>query len=213
MKKWLRKKVAPILGAFIIRFLGATVRVKVHDPENFLQKRNREPVIFAFWHHQLFLMPSLWKRFQPGHQMAALISASRDGELISDIIAQFNLRAVRGSSSRQGSTALLAMIRLLEEEKVDIAITPDGPRGPRHQLQLGLLQLAQSTGKAIVPLRITLRQKKELPSWDRFQVPYPFTRCDFFVGSPIVILGDISSDAMEIIRTKLLNEMGVESKD
>jgi hypothetical protein len=207
VKKKLLRKTAALFGATAIRLIGATVRVEIDDPARFLQQHNRGPVIFAFWHNRLFLMPYLYRRFQPGRKLAALISASGDGDVIAEIIARLGLESVRGSSSKKGSTALLSMIRLLNEEKKDIAITPDGPRGPRYELQPGVFQVAQSTGCPIIPLSYELKKKKELPSWDRFQIPFPWTTCYARIGHPVFIPAGASPSEMEQYSSILKKEL------
>jgi lysophospholipid acyltransferase (LPLAT)-like uncharacterized protein len=176
------------LGAGLIRLIGITVRVTIDDPHGFTPRhQTRGPMLFAFWHNRLFLMPYLYKKYQPGRQLAALISASRDGGIIAEIIDRFGLRSVRGSTSRKGTEAMLSMIRLVKEEGIDIGVTPDGPRGPRYVVQPGILQLSQATGCPIIPVAYHLQWKIELPSWDLFQVPVPFTRCEIRIGAPLHI--------------------------
>ncbi|PAW76077.1 MAG: hypothetical protein B9S32_16355 [Verrucomicrobia bacterium Tous-C9LFEB] len=207
MKRWLERRFAPKLGAALIRLLGGTVRLHVHDPYHFQDKPNRGPVLFAFWHDGLFLLPYIQCQLFPHFRLAAMISRSKDGNLISNIIHEFGMYAARGSSSKRGSAALLALIHWLEEG-IDAAITPDGPRGPRHKLQPGVLHLARQSGSAIIPLRIEYSHKIQLRSWDRFQIPWPFARCDLHFGAPITLASDANDDDLNRAARELTDAMG-----
>lgn len=163
MKRWLETQFAPKLGAFFIKAIGASIRLHVYDPHHVLARKDRPSVLFSFWHNRLFLLPYLQQRLIPHRRLAAMISRSKDGNLISDIARQFGLDSARGSSSKRGSAALLALAHWLDEG-IDAAITPDGPRGPRQKVQPGILFLARTTGHSIIPLRIELTPKIELHS-------------------------------------------------
>lgn len=165
------------LSAFFIRLLTATLRMEISDQAGIVNIRERGPCIFAFWHNRLLLLPILYQNHCPGHRAIALISRSRDGQIISDVAAQFGIEAARGSSTRHGLAAALKAIHALKQEKMDICVTPDGPRGPRYEVHPGIFQLAHVTGQPIVPLTIHFSWKIELKSWDKFQVPLPFSRC------------------------------------
>ena len=187
MKKWLENALLPIVAATIIRMLAATLRIRLQDPHGLLKSLPDGPVIFSFWHNRLLLMPSFYQFFFSKRRAAALISRSKDGEIISNICARFRIKTVRGSSSKKGMLAFRELIRLLEQDKTDVVITPDGPRGPRYQLQLGVLQLSQNTGMPIIPATYHLSSKWTLRSWDQFQIPKPFSLCHLVVGEPFVV--------------------------
>ena len=113
-----------------------------------------------------------------------LASRSRDGELVARYVRHFGLSTVRGSSSRGGGSALRALVGAIQNG-VDVAIVPDGPRGPREQLQPGVVTLAALSGAPVVPLAIGARPARRLRSWDRFLVPLPFARCVLAFGAPM----------------------------
>lgn len=207
MKHWIEHTLAPKLGAGLMRALGATMRLQLHDPHGIVQQLERPAVLFSFWHNRLFLLPYFQNRFFPQRRLAAMISRSHDGNLISNIVHEFRIYAARGSSSKRGSAALLALRHWLQQG-IDAAITPDGPRGPRQKLQPGILHLARTTGHVIVPLRIEYSHKFELKSWDRFQIPCPFARCDFHFGDPIAIRPDVSDEELAEITRTLTATMG-----
>ncbi|HAV63789.1 MAG TPA: hypothetical protein DCY13_15665 [Verrucomicrobiales bacterium] len=173
-----------------IRCINLTLRWRLHDPHDVLGRSRSRPVIFCAWHNRLALALPAWKRhFEPrtgGRRIAAIASASRDGSLVAGVLQCFGAQPVRGSSSRRG---LHAMLELVEWSKqgFDLAITPDGPRGPLYSVQPGIVPLAQLTGLPIVPICYNLPWKIRLKSWDRFQIPLPFSRCDFHLGELIEV--------------------------
>jgi len=154
----LKLLVVPRLGAFCIRLLGKAIRVKSfgedHVDEFYRQGR---AIIIAFWHGRQLMMPLAYR----GKEAHVLISQHRDGELIRRIVARFGLEAVRGSSTRGGTAALRRMIRLGLAGK-DLVVTPDGPKGPRQIVQMGVIHLASATGLPIVPLAFGCSKKKSL---------------------------------------------------
>ncbi|CAB4242651.1 conserved protein of unknown function [Methylacidimicrobium sp. AP8] len=180
-RRWLRRNLSPVLGAFLVRGITGTLRLAVDDPQGIVSRPPKEPLIFAFWHNRLLVMPALYARHFPGRKLAALVSASNDGEVLARLLAHFGFEAARGSSSRRGSLGLRTILRLGREGH-DIAVTPDGPRGPRYQVQDGVMQVAQLLGRPIVPITCRFSRKSELRSWDRFQIPHPFSGCHVRVG-------------------------------
>jgi lysophospholipid acyltransferase (LPLAT)-like uncharacterized protein len=171
-----------------IHAVDLTLCWRVHDPQGVLGKIAGRPVIFCAWHNRLALALPAWKRVvlpgTPGRKIAAIASASRDGSLVARILQLFGAQPVRGSSSRRG---LHAMIELVEcaKQGCDLAITPDGPRGPLYSVQPGVVSLAQMTNLPILPMSYTLAHKIIIKSWDRFQIPLPFSRCEVHLGDLI----------------------------
>jgi lysophospholipid acyltransferase (LPLAT)-like uncharacterized protein len=181
IKDRLLLSIAPVLAAGVIRFLYWSVRTEIigrEHPQRFWDKR--ESMVFSFWHDQLLLMPMAYSG--PGAQI--LISSSKDGELIARTIKYLGYDAVRGSSSRGGRSAFRELLNL-SRQPVDIVVTPDGPRGPRHQIKDGILQLARLGGRAIVPVAFVCSKGHRFSSWDRFLLPYPFGRGVFVYGEPV----------------------------
>jgi hypothetical protein len=137
-----------------------------------------------------------------GKGLAALISASKDGAFLAAILERFRVQPVRGSSSRRGPQALLELTSWAERG-YDLAITPDGPRGPRYVVQEGVMSLAQLTGLPIVPFGFYAHRKIQLKSWDRFQIPLPFSRCDLGLGKPVFVPREATNAQREEIRKQL----------
>jgi len=174
------------------------------------------PVIFCVWHNRLALSMTAYSRFAkkqwPSPGMAAMISASKDGGLLASVLGKFRVQAVRGSSSRRGRQALLESTTWLERG-FHVAITPDGPRGPRYQFQDGAMSLAQVTGAPLVPVAIRIQGKISLRSWDRFQIPLPFAKCDLRFDQPVFVPRDIPDEDREKLRQKLRAVMNTFNED
>jgi lysophospholipid acyltransferase (LPLAT)-like uncharacterized protein len=182
MFKRARNAVVGWFGGLIITAIGCTLRYRVRDAAGVARPSLRgEPVIFAFWHHDILLMPYFARRFLTYRPRVCLVSASKDGEMIARVLRRFGLEIERGSSSRKGREAYRSLVEILAGG-TDVAITPDGPRGPRHHAHAGAAGLAVLSGHALVPVRWRAEWKVELPTWDRFVIPLPFSRVEFEVG-------------------------------
>jgi len=179
--------------------VSATLRWRYDDRSGLFGPGSTQRAIFAIWHNRQLLAPGLYRRFfrgaGPDRRLAALASASRDGAVAARILELFGARAVRGSSSRRGAVALSEMISLAAEG-YDIAVTPDGPRGPRYRVQPGAVALAQHTGLPLVPLSLTLSRKKVLPSWDGFQIPLPFGTCAVIAAEPLQVPRELDDETL-----------------
>lgn len=193
---WLLMNLAPPLAALIVRLIYLTQRVEIQGVEH-LQPlwTNGERFVFAFWHDQLLEMIKGYR----GPGIRILISASKDGELITRVMRSFGHDAVRGSSSRGGRAAVRQMLQLADQP-FDLAFTPDGPRGPRHVLKAGVVQVARATGRAIVPTTLVCSRGHRFGSWDRFLLPYPFARVVYYFGQPVRIQEgeDLESFALRV---------------
>jgi len=173
--------VAPFLAAWLIRLLRLLMRVEFlgeEGPRAFWARQ--EHVILAFWHDQLLLMVTGYRG--PGARI--LISASKDGELIARTMHYFGQGAVRGSSTRGGRAAFKAMLEL-SREPYDLVFTPDGPKGPRHTIKEGVVQLARLTGRPVIPMAFACSRGHRFASWDRFLLPFPFNRGVFSFGPAV----------------------------
>jgi len=211
-RRSLRRNLSPVLGAFLVQRLTETLRLTIEDPQGIVSHPPQEPLIFAFWHNRLLVMPALYSRHFPGRRLVALVSASNDGELLSRLLSQFGFEAARGSSSRRGSLGFRTILRLGREGR-DIAVTPDGPRGPRYRLQDGILQIAQLLGRSILPITCCFSRKSELRSWDRFQIPLPFSACHIQVGALIAPPKDGSLSEFTACRLALEEALSRDATD
>lgn len=173
------------LGRSYIDWVGQSSRWQIEGEEHYLLARAiGKPIIFAFWHNQLMLMPFCYLAMTRSTKAATLISRSRDGQVVNDMIESFGFKPIRGSSSRGGATALLQLSRHLEEG-YDLVLTPDGPRGPRYEAQLGVVALASVSGCPIVPVACDTKKRKILKSWDQFRVAFPYNEAALVAGAPI----------------------------
>jgi hypothetical protein len=190
------------VGSRIVRLLLLTLRFRVEDRGGVFQLPMPRPLLWAFWHNRLLIVPYLFERYFPGRPGAALASVSKDGEAVAAFIECFGVGAVRGSSSRGGARALVEMKRRVDAGEM-MAITPDGPRGPRYHLNPGLLKLAQVTGGVIMPVRIEYSRYWELKSWDAFQIPKPFARVHVIFDTPQPAAATTNEEAFEAERRRL----------
>jgi lysophospholipid acyltransferase (LPLAT)-like uncharacterized protein len=175
--------VAAALGAILVRLLGSTWRMSsVHRDGFDALRAKRQPVVIALWHGEL--LPLLWQHRDEG--IAILISTHADGEIITRIALSLGNRAVRGSSSRGGARALLELAGQLQAG-FDVAVTPDGPRGPRRVFAAGAVVAAMRAGAPIVALGATVDRYWRLRSWDRLVIPKPFARITVKYSEPTYV--------------------------
>ena len=214
--KWYQR-LAAALVVFLVRAMGRTIRFRPDDRSGYFQNiRPPTKFIIALWHNRLALSTNLYERYarqyEPGRRMAAMVSASRDGGVLAKILEDLGIEPVRGSSSRRGAQALVEMTTYAEQG-YDLAITPDGPRGPRYEVQEGVITTAQCTGLPIVPVSYHLNWKIHMKSWDKFQIPLPFARCDVIMGKPLFVPREISDEQREIYRKQLEQSLREISRD
>jgi lysophospholipid acyltransferase (LPLAT)-like uncharacterized protein len=213
--KW-HQRVAAWLVFAMIRTVSATLRCRRDDRSNFIQVATPGPAIYCVWHNRLALcMPAYWdyvKKRNKTPGMAAMVSASRDGGFLTGILECFNVQPVRGSSSRRGPQALLELTTWAERG-YDLAITPDGPRGPQYVVQEGVMSLAQLTGLPIVPVSYYLNWKIQVKSWDRFQIPLPFSHCEVIYEKPIFVPREATDAEREQLRLQLETKLRAITRD
>jgi len=192
------------IGTWRLRWNGSPVGPDVERPVIYCVWHNRIPVALASY----AVVRNKW----PEEGMAAMISASRDGGFLANVVKRFGVETIRGSSSRRGPQALLEATTWLERN-FSVVMTPDGPRGPVYKMQDGIIQLAKVTGHPIVPFSTFTHWKIRLKSWDRLQIPLPFTRCDVSYGDPIWVPREASDAELEVLRVKLENAMTSFTRD
>ena len=203
--RWHGKIAASLIWALISCF-AATLRWRWHDPESLKTATNSQRYIFVIWHNRLSLSLIIYRHIMrhrgPHRHLAALVSASKDGGMVTEILKLFRVTGIRGSSSRRGAQALRELVTQAGQGR-DLALTPDGPRGPCYELQPGVIALAQITGLPLVPISFRLGWKWSLKSWDRFQIPLPFSVCEVYVAKPILVPSDTSETGRESLRLHL----------
>ncbi len=197
-----------VFGSILIRFLFSTMSIK-EIPDGYLQNLERQGkhAIYAFWHAHMLLPAYVGRQLN----VKVLISQHRDGEYIAQIVQRLGYSVARGSTTRGGAKALLKMIKKIKEESISLAITPDGPKGPRFVAQSGAILLGQKTQYPIIPIMIYLAKYWELPSWDRFCIPKPFSKAMIIYGDPLTIPSKLEKPEIEVYRKlleKVLIKMG-----
>jgi lysophospholipid acyltransferase (LPLAT)-like uncharacterized protein len=199
-----------------LRSVTGSLRCEWHDDSGLHDGNSSQPAIYCIWHNRLTLSMKIYhgfiRRRKRSTGLAAMVSASKDGGLLARILEDFGVQPVRGSSSRRGPQALLELTGWAERG-YDLAITPDGPRGPRYVVQDGVTSLAQLTSLPIVPVSCDLSSKITLKSWDRFQIPLPFAKCIVRFGKPVHVPREASDEQREVLRLELERRLRDLTKD
>lgn len=190
------------VAAALMRLVSSTLRYELHDHCGFLENRPKGSLIHAVWHNSIFAWPAVYRKHWPDRQGAALTSASRDGEVVAAVLESFGLSPVRGSNSRRGAAAIIELKKWLTDG-YDIAITPDGPRGPKHHLQPGIVILAQKSRARIMPYRLIYRSAWRLKTWDEFQIPKPFSKVEVHFGEYLEIPEKMTEEEFEEQRQRV----------
>jgi lysophospholipid acyltransferase (LPLAT)-like uncharacterized protein len=205
----LKQRLAIRLAAYafyiLIKLIGYTLRYEVdgEDPRPRIREAGQTP-IFAIWHNRIFA--SIY--FMRGDGIVVLTSKSFDGEYIARFLTKFGFGSVRGSSSRGGVRGMVEMIRLIRAG-LPMAFTVDGPRGPRYEAKSGPVVLAKKTGNPILSFVVECERFWQVKSWDRLQIPKPFSRARVFYAEPVSVPEDADDDVIEEKRSELqakLNE-------
>jgi lysophospholipid acyltransferase (LPLAT)-like uncharacterized protein len=208
--------IAAWLVVALIRLVSTTLRYRWRDDSGFFDQEKSGTAIYCVWHNRLVLcLPAYFgyvRKRTSSSGMAALVSASKDGGFLAAILQCFKVEPVRGSTSRRGPQALLELTTW-SERGYDLAITPDGPRGPRYQVQDGVMSLAQITGLPVIPFSYYLRWKVRLNSWDRFQIPLPFSYCEMRFGRPVRVPRGASDEERARLRRELEDTLRALSTD
>lgn len=201
--RWLIRA-ADLAFFILIKLIGRTVKFEVEGWENWeVASRDRKIPIYTFWHNRVFLSTYFWQR----RRIVVMTSRSFDGEYIARFIQRFGYGAARGSSTRGATGAIVEMIRLMRGGS-PTAFTIDGPKGPRYVAKMGAVLLAKKTGNPILPFTIAAERfwgaKK---SWDRSQVPKPFSRALVLIAPPIYVPADADEALLNAKRDELQNSL------
>ncbi|MGI8821662.1 MAG: lysophospholipid acyltransferase family protein [Chthoniobacterales bacterium] len=193
-------------GYHLLQLWARTLRFEIDDRAALLGAPNEPRYIGALWHNRLLLLPYAIRRFLPQRRGAGLISASRDGDLLADLVQRFGFEVVRGSSSRKGAAAMLRLAEVMATGR-DAVITPDGPRGPAYELGAGIVFLAQKSGASVLPINMEYSGCWRLKSWDRFILPHPFARVRVIFGPPHSVPRTVTEGEFEAERLRLQSAM------
>jgi lysophospholipid acyltransferase (LPLAT)-like uncharacterized protein len=194
----LLQHIASFLGGALLKLLAWTLRVRHVDEAGFYDPKRGRPLILCIWHNRLLgaVLGDYRARRPRPVPLSVLTSASRDGGWLAAIARRFRMGAVRGSSSRRGAAALVGLVRQIEAGG-DVAITPDGPRGPNYRIAPGLLFLGQRTGAGVVPVEVQLSRFWRIGrKWDALWIPKPFARVTLIFHPPLTVTaGDAAIEA------------------
>ncbi len=178
--------------------------MRVGDRGSFLANPPSSPVIYAFWHNRILAVTAAFLRVYPRGRPGVLVltSASKDGMWLGELAGRLGMGSVRGSSSRRGATAMRELMEKVARGH-DIAITPDGPRGPRYKLGAGLVYLAQKAAIPVIPIHARFGRCLRLKTWDGFTIPMPFSRVEVTLDPELRFVEASSEAAFEEQREKM----------
>lgn len=203
MKHELKLKISSFLGCKFLNFVGKTIKWKIIGDEEFKRfKEKNESAILTTWHGRVFV-PVYCLRNQ---NIYGIVSPSRDGEYLAQIFSHFGYKTIRGSTKRKGVSALLSAIRILKEKNF-LAITPDGPRGPKEKVQKGIIYLSSITNIPIIPVGASCQHKKFLNTWDNSLLPLPFGKGVVIFGKTISLPEKINLEEMDYYANILEKEI------
>lgn len=189
----------PPVGALLIRLFYLSCKKVFHLPKEV----PNEPAIMALWHGDLFFIPFIYFKIRKKPDVSMVISEHFDGQIIAKTNSYLKLKSIYGSSTRSGAKVLISAMRVLRNGG-DVGITPDGPKGPRHEVAEGIIIMAQKTNSKIVVLSCVPKSYWQLKSWDKFTIPKPFTRVDLYASEPIDITGMQREEARALIKEQML---------
>ena len=188
--------------------LSRTLRFSQEGLEDVEAVRREGPLVVPIWHDEMFPLIHLHRN----QGLVAVVSQSRDGEFLSQVMARFGFQLARGSSRRGGVAALIAARKEMRGRNADVVVTVDGPRGPRHEVKEGAVYLAAKTGAHLVPIRVFMSRSFVFQkAWDKFQLPWPGARCRVVYGRPYRVPAELTAEDMawECSRLEgLLNALG-----
>ncbi|HVR30838.1 MAG TPA: lysophospholipid acyltransferase family protein [Thermoanaerobaculia bacterium] len=205
MKEKLAGALGPPVVAALYHTLAASYRYVVGRPERLDDLLVSGPVVLTLWHGQAFAAARFLDRrlHRGGLALTVIASQSRDGELVARLAASLGIPVARGSTSRGGRAAILALYRSLVKQRSSPLVAPDGPRGPRHAAKAGAVLLAQFAQVPIVPLAFAADRSWRLGSWDRMEIPRPGARVAVVVGQPQHVPRRLSSAELELARARM----------
>jgi lysophospholipid acyltransferase (LPLAT)-like uncharacterized protein len=198
--KW---KLVGTSGKLLVDFIFSTSVIEIRGQKSLEGLLKSRQYIMAIWHSRILLVSYLFK----GTNASILVSRSDDGEIIARILQAQGQNTVRGSTRKGGLRAMARLIKDLINKRRPGAVIPDGPQGPRFQVHPGVIMLAKKTGYPIIPVSYSAKKIKVFSSWDRFILPYPFTRCRMVYGKFISVPADADPIGLENCRKSLESEL------
>ncbi len=198
IKHFVQVILLPYILSLLVRFIYFTNKKVFHHPKDVPS----EPFILAMWHGQLLMQALNYRKFKKNGKIKVIVSQHRDGQTIRKVVSHLGVGAIEGSSTRGGAKALINAIKSIKNG-IDVAITPDGPKGPIYEVADGIVAISQKTGAKILTCSIKPSKYWQMNSWDKFIVPKPFGRIDFYISDPFSIEGLSMEKSKELIKSKL----------
>ena len=203
MKSFLITNVIPFILQLVVRFIYITNKKVFYHPKI----NEDESHVVAFWHGELLMQSFNYQKLKPNNKVSAMISQHKDGETLARTVEYLGIHSLRGSSSRGAAKVLISAIKEIKCGN-DIAITPDGPRGPRYSVADGIVAISKKTNAKILVFNCKPSKYWQFKSWDKFIVPKPFGTLEFFIQEPLDISGLEMEEAKKLIKEKMfLNAM------
>jgi len=200
----LKIRLISLLGYWVIRLIGCTLRWQVEGAENlqsiYATKKN---VIYTFWHGRIFLGTYFFRN----RGIVVMSGYNKDARTMARVIERFGYGIARGSSTRGAKRAVVTMLHEIRKNR-DVAFSIDGPRGPRYVAKPGAVWIAAKTGAAIFPFHMSPERKWVINSWDQFHIPKPFSRVLVLMGAPICV--DRDADGSELDRCQQILQNSLE---
>ncbi|MFA5831991.1 MAG: lysophospholipid acyltransferase family protein [Bacteroidota bacterium] len=185
---------------------GKTLKITALNNEQFdALKQSEKNYIVAFWHGSMFVGWFVHRSEKKG-AISALVSQSNDGEFLSTILERWGYTMIRGSSHIGGKEAMQLMVHEVIKGNA-LAITPDGPRGPRHEMKMGAVRVAQKTDVPLVLAGIGVKKKRHLRSWDKFEVPMPFSTIVVKYSDPVFVSKDLEGESLDTFKLEMQNKL------
>jgi lysophospholipid acyltransferase (LPLAT)-like uncharacterized protein len=190
--------IAPPLIFLIMRFIWLTARKRFH----YITPVDDSQHVCVCWHGELLMSPQAYRKIHPRHQASAIISRHTDGEIIARTLTMLRIRPLRGSSKKGAKQVLMQAFKSIKNSE-EVLITPDGPRGPRHTMSDGAVGIALKSKLPIFVINYQASAYWQLGSWDRFVIPKPFSRIDFYIQS-LSLEGMDTEEAKTFLQQKML---------
>lgn len=203
-------RVAVVVAWYLVRFFWATCRVQATPGLERARAAVRESrsVIPVYWHqHMLFGVRALLDMRDDGLRIGFLISPSVDGTAPALLVGKIGGHVIRGSSTHTGARALRDYYETIVKQEISPALTPDGPKGPLHEFKPGAVMLAQLTGKPILPVSVAASHAFRFPTWDRFELPLPFSRVVIAYGEPVKMPRGIDAESLARLQQEMAGRL------
>jgi lysophospholipid acyltransferase (LPLAT)-like uncharacterized protein len=198
IKHFVQVILLPYILSLLVRFIYFTNKKVFHHPKEVPS----QPFILAMWHGQLLMQALNYRKFKKDGKIKVIVSQHRDGQTIRKVVSHLGVGAIEGSSTRGGAKALINAIKSIKNG-IDVAITPDGPKGPIYEVADGIVAISQKTNAKILTCSIKPSKYWQMNSWDKFIIPKPFGKIDFYISDPFSIEGLSMEESKELIKSKL----------